>query len=197
MKPNFFNPLFRPAETEKPAAGSPSAKPAAGKTEGTESNPETGGDGEGEEGEGSEGEEDEPEAPPAAGTSRLGIFDRAALHLKSKNAVITLLGEAHKFNGQLAAENEQLRGQLAAANATKDKVATLQKQLAEAGKEKTTVAKEVAKELTSLGIPEKEAPSMANSEAITTRQQALEAYAAAKTPEEQRKIYNANKKFFV
>lgn len=159
MKPNFLNPLFRPAETEKPAAGAPAAKEPAGNGEGETDGAEK--DGEGDE----DDEEPEPEKEkaPAATTSKLGMFDRAALHLKSKNAVITQLGEAHKFNGQLAAENAQLRSQLAAAQTENKKVATLEKQVATAAAEKTTIAKGVAKELTSLGIPEKDAPAMAAS----------------------------------
>lgn len=198
MKPNFLNPLYRPAETEKPAAGAPAAKAPASNGEGETDGAGKDGEG-GEETDGSDGEDPEPEneKPPAASTAKLGMFDRAALHLKSKNAVITLLGEAHKVIGQQAGEIAQLRSQLAAAQADTKKVGTLEKQVADAAKEKTTVAKEVAKELTSLGIPEKDAPTMSATGAITTREQALEAYAAAKTPEEQRKVYNENKKFLV
>lgn len=164
MKPNFLNPLYRPAETEKPAAGAPAAKAPASNGEGETDGAEKDGEGE-EEGEGSDGEDPEPEKEkaPAASTAKLGMFDRAALHLKSKNAVITLLGEAHKFNGQLAAENAQLRTQLATAEANSKKVATLEKKVAAAEAEKTTVSKEVTKTLTSLGIAEKDAPAMAAS----------------------------------
>ena len=165
MKPNFLNPLYRPAETEKPAAGAPAEKTAAsngeGDTDGAEKDGEDKGEGEGSDDE--DPEQPEKEKTPAAATAKLGMFDRAALHLKSKNAVITLLGEAHKVNGQLAGENAQLRTELATVKAEAKKVGPLEKQVAEAVAKETTVAKEVTKTLTSLGIAESEAPAMAAS----------------------------------
>lgn len=149
-----------------------------------------------------EEEETEPEPEPApaaepAPVETLGAFDRARLLLTGKkelaNQLLTARAEIAQLSAlrgerdRLAAAVEQLTADLSARTT---ELTTLRA-------ERVSVATEVTRELTALGVTPEEAPATGGDATPTTRAEAAAAYHAEKDPARKREIYNTHRKLLL
>lgn len=190
-----MKPQNSPAASEEVAPTTPVEQPAeTPATPETTSAPETDED-EPEETETAPGEETAPpvETPDATASApqRLNAFDRGALRLLGKGDLVARTERAEAEVARLTTENTRLATELAQFKAETPK------QIAQAAAgRKNEVAKGVAAELAGLGISPEAAPGKIDVNAadkIVSREDAQKAYAAAKTPEDRRAIYNAHR----
>jgi hypothetical protein len=186
MKPKSTSP-------ESPAPERPADQPETPPTEPSEPQPEPAP--EGEEPEGDPADPAPPAEPaPAPVPEKPGLFDRAAAFLKGKTQ---LVNEAQRLTAETAALQTRIEAKEAEIATLKKEVARakeLDTQLAAEKAAKQTVSAGVKAELTTLGVPEKDAPTQAAEGSISSREAAQEAYAAAATPEEKRAIWTKHRK---